>query len=456
MTSENIVSSVKEASVIDRSLLETLQRERLHDLFVYARAHSPYLQKKYAKLPESPQLDEIPVSLRSELVGHFDDWVTDPEVKEDDVKKFLSDTNNIGTKFLGKYTVMTTSGTTGVPLIMLRDINHLTAHGAIMQERYRNGLLLRQVKGLEDPQKIKACAIISPPGFHSAYMSYLGIKAQFKASGKENDLLYLPVNTPLAEMEERLNAFQPDIVACYPSAMVVLALSQQAGRLNIHPKYIGCSAEQLSPPNRLLLEKTFGCPAIDNYCSTEGGEIALLCPKGHLHVNADWLILEPVDAENKPVPTGQVSDGVLLTNLANRVQPVIRYRLSDKILWHDELCGCGITLPFIEVQGREEEILIFEHGATKIPLSPTLFLLLVVDSNDCVAGQFIQRSPLSLEVRYLAKEDCPRDRLATKLKTKLDEIFRCNGLPVQVIISDEPLVRTQKGGKIRSVFKEFL
>jgi len=455
MTQESILNSVKEASILDRSLLEKLQSERLQDIFAYARAHSPYLRQKYEDLPESPHLDEIPVSLRSELTGHFNDWVTDPEVKESDIKNFLSDTNNIGTKFLGKYTVMTTSGTSGDPLIMLRDVHHLTAHGAIMQERYRNGPLLRGVKGLEDPQKLKVCGIISPPGFHSAYMSYLGIKTQFKALGKENDLLYLPVNTPLAEMEERLNALQPDIVACYPSAMVILALSQQAGRLNIRPKYIGCSAEQLSPANRLLLEKTFGCPIIDNYCSTEGGEIALLCPNGHLHVNADWLILEPVDAENRPVSPGQVSDGVLLTNLANRVQPVIRYRLSDKILWHDEPCGCGITLPFIEVQGREEEILVFEHGATKIPISPTVFLLLVVDLDDCVAAQFIQRSPLSLEVRYLAKEGSPRNRTATELKSQLDDIFRQNGLPVQVVLSDEPLIRTQKGGKIRAVFKEF-
>lgn len=51
----------------------------------------------------------------------------------------------------------------------------------------------------------------------------------------------------------------------------------------------------------------------------------------NLHLNADWVILEPVDAALRPVPPGNPSHSTLLTNLANRVQPIIRYDLGDSV-----------------------------------------------------------------------------------------------------------------------------
>ena len=46
--------------------------------------------------------------------------------------------------------------------------------------------------------------------------------------------------------------------------------------------------------------------------------IAFGCREGWLHVNADWVMLEPVDANYRPTPLGQISHTVLLTNLAKR------------------------------------------------------------------------------------------------------------------------------------------
>lgn len=56
------------------------------------------------------------------------------------------------------------------------------------------------------------------------------------------------------------------------------------------------------------------------------------CRRGRLHVNSDWFILEPIDAAGRPTPPGERSDSVLVTNLANRVQPVIRYDLGDSVV----------------------------------------------------------------------------------------------------------------------------
>ena len=53
------------------------------------------------------------------------------------------------------------------------------------------------------------------------------------------------------------------------------------------------------------------------------------------------VILEPVDAAHRPVPDGQVSHTTLLTNLANRTQPLLRYRLSDSLRFLPGGCACA-------------------------------------------------------------------------------------------------------------------
>jgi phenylacetate-coenzyme A ligase PaaK-like adenylate-forming protein len=53
-----------------------------------------------------------------------------------------------------------------------------------------------------------------------------------------------------------------------------------------------------------------------------------------MHVNADWVIWEPVDAQGHPTPLGGLSHSTLLTNLANHVQALIRYDVGDQITVH--------------------------------------------------------------------------------------------------------------------------
>ena len=86
---------VVEATFLSCNELDRLQHERLQELMGFVRERSPYLKEKYRSLPAKPDLTEIPVSLRSELVAKFDEWVTDPEVHEKAVKAFVADFSNL-------------------------------------------------------------------------------------------------------------------------------------------------------------------------------------------------------------------------------------------------------------------------------------------------------------------------------------------------------------------------
>ena len=72
--------------------IERRQRDRLQDLVAFAQAHSAYLANLYRDLP-SPltAVRQLPAVTNTEMMSHFDDRVTDPDVKRKDVEAFIAD-----------------------------------------------------------------------------------------------------------------------------------------------------------------------------------------------------------------------------------------------------------------------------------------------------------------------------------------------------------------------------
>ena len=90
-----------------------------------------------------------------------------------------------------------------------------------------------------------------------------------------------------------------------------------------------------------------------------------------LHVSADWYIFEPVDRNYRLVLRGEPSHTVLMTNLANRVQPLIRYDQGDSVTLRPDARPCGSPLPAIRVVGRTNDTLSFQtDNAVQVRLLP--------------------------------------------------------------------------------------
>ncbi len=168
-----------------------------------------------------------------------------------------------------------------------------------------------------------------------------------------------PVATPLPELVAQLNAFQPALLAPYATTAALLATEQQAGRLRIRPALVALAAEGLPDGEPARIAAGFGSIVGNSYAATECPFLSYSCRDGWLHVDADWVILEPVDADHHPTPPRQQSHTVLVTNLANRVQPILRYNLGDSVLQRPEPCPCGNPLPAIRVWGRTADLLTF-------------------------------------------------------------------------------------------------
>lgn len=169
---------------------------------------------------------------------------------------------------------------------------------------------------------------------------------------------------------EALNHAAPAILTLYPSTALLLVEEQRAGRLRICPALIELSGESSSREEVAQLAAVFRAPVHQLYACSETMLVAADCSEGWLHVNDDWVVLEPVDADLRPTPAGEASHTVLLTNLANRVQPILRYDLGDSVLSKPGACGCGSPLPAIRVVGRHDDVLTFGHGARAVRVPP--------------------------------------------------------------------------------------
>lgn len=455
MTPERAMQLVKEAEKMSPDQIATLQRERFRELVAYAREHSPFYREKYADLPENPDPAGVPPVSRSEITARFDDWVCDRSVTLNDVKKYLADMANAVNPFRGQYSILTTSGTTDVPLVILRDGRHGAVNGALLASRLFGGGKLGGIPRLREPG-VKMLGIMAGEGYHSSYLSYLRTKLAYEKMGKGENIRMLPVSMPTEEKIRNLNEFQPEILAVYPSSLAILAMMQKEGDLRIHPLAMVCSAEFLPMETLHLAEEAFGAPVMNNYCSSEGGEVAFLCPENHMHVNTDWIMVEPVDADMKPVGPGEHSEGVLMTNLANLVQPVIRYYVTDRVALSDKACPCGSPFPYMEIEGRKEDILSFSGKRGRpVRVEPTLFTVNTMHVDGCLNAQYIQRSPDGLEIRYQSIRPENRKRVGEELLEKTRRDLSTFGAGnVRVWLSEEPLL-VGKSGKIRFSFQDF-
>jgi phenylacetate-coenzyme A ligase PaaK-like adenylate-forming protein len=444
------------AGVGTPAALEARQRERLRAIIAFARARSPYYCALYRDLPaEIDDLCGLPVVTKPELMAHFDEWVTDPRITRAGVEAFAANARLVGKRYLGRYVVWTTSGTTGRPGIFVQDPRAISIYSALV--------LLRGYTWMS-PALIwrsllhgRLAALVATGGHFAVaeWFEQLRRRLTFLPAVRRR-VQVISILMPLGELARRLNDFQPTLLIAYPSVLMLLAEEQHARRLHIAPVYIGIGGEEVEPGLREHVAETFQCVVRDNYGASEFIVLGYACEHGWLHYNADWLILEPVDATYQPTPPGQRSHTVLLTNLANRVQPLIRYDLGDSVTLKPDRCPCGSPLPAIHVSGRQGDVLrlLSPSGAT-VSITPLAIGTVVEETEGVRRAQVIQTGDTTLTVRLeIADTEAPT-AVWERLERRLRDYLAAQGLPAAHIVwSPEPPRQSPTSGKFRQVWRE--
>jgi phenylacetate-CoA ligase len=200
---------------------------------------------------------------------------------------------------------------------------------------------------------------------------------------------------------------------------------------------------------RQRTERVFGCPLRNSYGASEFLPMAWECGCGHLHLNSDWVILEPVDECHRPVPAGRLSHTSLLTNLANEVQPLVRYDLGDQVMLARDRCACGSPLPVIEVQGRRDDALhMAGRDGRPVTLLPLALTTVLEDSAGVFDFQLEQLDDRTLKLRLGPASA----QAGPACRSVLQAFAEAQGLaPMRIVLSRGQPIRKGRTGKVRRV-----
>lgn len=445
----SLVLDARAARKQGREAIARRQRERLAEMVAFARTHSPYYRQLYQGLPArvtDPAL--VPVTNKIELMARFDDWVTDPAVTLAAARAFVEDPALIGQKLLDRYTVVTTSGTTGARGIFLVDQRCLAVTSAIFARTL--GVWLTPTDVARILTRGARIAMVHATGGHFA--SATAAAALRTTRLRRRMIEEFSVHSPMPQLVAGLNRFRPAILAAYASIGALLATEQQAGRLHIHPALIILDAEGLPDPEYTRIANAFHAKVAHSYAASECMFLSYGCHQGWQHVSSDWAILEPVDADRQPVPPGQPSHTVLLSNLAHRVQPILRYDLGDAILVRPDPCPCGDPLPAIRVRGRTADLLTFPaRTGEPVTIAPLALSALLDRIPGVELFQIVHTAPADLSIRLRPAPGADAQLVWRKVHTEISRLLADHGLGhVTVTRATEP-PRQTPGGKYRTV-----
>ncbi|HSC01654.1 MAG TPA: AMP-binding protein, partial [Burkholderiaceae bacterium] len=350
------------------------QQRRLHELIATVSARSTWWQARLAPAAAAGRgvdamLHAVPVSRKRELMQHFDRWVTDPALQLPALGAFAHRHADAAVDFDGRFTVWESSGSSGEPALFVQDARSLAVADALELARGPHTLLGQGAGFLDGSLWAQRYAFVG--AIDGPFASIVSLRRLQRvnpwARWAARAFSFLQ---PIDALAQRLNDWGPTVLMTYPTMARVLAEQQRQGRLRLRLNAVWTGGETLTATLRAAIGAAFACPLHDSYGASECLNIASECSAGALHLHADWVILEAVDGRGRCVPAGQFGATTLLTNLANTAQPIIRYDLGDRVRFVGPPCRCGSSLPVIEVEGREDEVLALRDASRRPVLLP--------------------------------------------------------------------------------------
>lgn len=432
------------------------QTARLQKLVAHARGHSRFYAEHYRQVPDGPvdlaALPSLPAVSKPELMARFDEWVTDRRLTRTGVSTFVADTANTGRDMFGEYVVFTTSGSTAEPALLIQDRRAMAVMFGLTYARSAGvlppGLLVRVLR-----RGARQAAVFATGGH---FVSTVMFERRLRAHPvRRRYSRFFSVLDPLPKLVANLNEFQPVLLGTYASVLSLLIDEQEAGRLDIHPLVITSGGELLLPSVRHRAQAVFGCVVTETYNASEATPLSLPCRQGALHLNTDWYLVEPIGSSGDPVPPGQRSDSLLLTNLANYVQPLIRYEMGDSVVIGAEPCPCGSPLPTVTPEGRTDELLRLPgREGNQVVVMPMAIATTVEETPGVLRYQIVQTAPARLIVRL--DEDAVSDRAAvwTEVCRRLEAFLAAQrvGAVIIELAAERPEVNP-RNGKLRHVLR---
>lgn len=315
-----------ESNSLGSGVLRELQTRRIRRVLTSALGRSAFHRRRLAGVdPSSFTLDQLatlPPMTKHEMMADFDEVVTDPVVRLDEVNEHLRSLGETPVLFRDRYVVLASGGSSGTRGVFVTSLEEAAHQAAAV---VRGGLAgMAATLGWPPPGPAPMTIVAAPTCVHATRM----LSSVF-LQGRLAEVTYAPVTDPFEVTLETVQAAQPLILIGYPSVIAQLAEAQSSGRLSIKPMVVSVTSEQLTGAQIDRITDSLGVAPTNSYGTSEG--LMGSAPPGSdvFDFASDNVYVEFVDADDAPVETGQEADHILVTNLVNCTQPLIRYRIDD-------------------------------------------------------------------------------------------------------------------------------
>jgi phenylacetate-CoA ligase len=418
------------------SRLRSWQRDRLRGLLASAATRSAFHARRLDGVDparfELADLSRLPVMTKAELMADFDAVSCDPLLNRTAAERALAATGTEPTPLPGGYLCMATGGSSGQRGIFAYDQTGVAEFASLI---FRSRLAALGADAARVPE-ISFAMVGAPSAVHGTMF------VPALLAGSPIRFAFVPVTWPLADIVGRLNELRPDGLFGYPSMLARLAAEQHAGRLAVAPRMVNSTAETLLPEFRTAISEAFGAPITDTFATSEGLFGASAPDERVITMATDSCLVELVDDAYRPVPPGVASAKVLVTNLYNRLQPLIRYELGDSFTRQPDSGDHGHLR--VTVVGRSDEILHYP-GADVHPVVLRSVLL----THPGVVDYVVTQTPCGVAVLALTERDVDLTRIREDLRAALRRAgLACPEVHVEAVTS---LPRHPETGKLRRV-----
>jgi phenylacetate-CoA ligase len=439
--------------------IEGLQQRQLRRLLRHVGGTSEFYQDLYRGIDlDNCSLQDLPIVTKSAMMDNYDRFVTDKRLKLREIKKWLEDKQNIGKYYLGEFSPFLTSGSTGEPAVITY---HRKEADIIQTNVFANSQSLPDYNKLDHFRTIIQYLFGKRPRFAAVVVPRGNLEPIFKRAPKMHRLFVnvkvFSLLDPLSQIIEELNEFQPDQLFSNTFFIAQLAQEQLAGRLKLvfdHPMaFVAGAGEMLTSHTEELAKRAWNLKIQNNYGTMECYIMATSCSThGQLHLMNHLCIIEVVDQHYQPVPLGQYGEKILLTNLFNYTQPIIRYEIMDITGFAERNCKCGFShTTLLPVQGRTTDFFYFkktEDDYEQIP--PTLLLVAMFYMLEIRQYQIVQTARNELTVNYVPLYGA--SSVEKKLKQLLTDALSQKGLENLVVLRFKEMSsipRDERSGKYK-------
>jgi phenylacetate-CoA ligase len=384
------------------------QLQQLRKVLIHAGNYCPYYQSTFAR-----------AAFRPEEVRTFEDLGKCPLLEKSEIQQHLQamvSTQEPASQRL----YMTTGGSTGVPVgfFLHKGISRPKEQAFLesMWERagYYDGARVAVIRGQVTSAKAAGKII-----YRERIRRWLVLSSYHLTLERWPEYL--------AALEE----YRPELLHVYPSAALQIAeYLEKTGRTWQLPlRALLCGSEQLTMPQKRLLEQVFRCRVYRWYGHSERAALA-----GEGTTSELFYFFPQYGLVEFGPPNEEGLREVIATSFHNLVMPLIRYRTGDMV----ELAPPDARREFpwpavVRVAGRGQEFLVSKTGRrislTAINMHGTIF-------DDLLAVQFYQEQPGVSEFRYVPAagfSDVRLPRIERELKQKLGDDFQISFARVEEV-----------------------